>query len=237
MISYSDLKGQLKSGDIVLLKGFDLTGGLIMTLEGSQNLEDFTHVGIVMDLPAYGNSPAGLYYWQAAPPTPPPDKWPFGTDYIKQVECNGCVLVPLDIVVDVVANETLGKTSLNDFQLWARQLNKPLTAEYEQAMLNYMRVLSGRSFSYPVAEGMIADYTAGYDDVKNNGVLATSSADDTFFCSKLASQTFQEAGLLQSGLVTNSVLPGHFGQSADNQYLRFQDGYGFGDEIEFTVDS
>jgi len=224
--SYPKLKSELKSGDIIMFQGFDFAGYMIMGLETLENIEPFTHVGIVMEMPAFGASPAGLYFWQAQPPDADNQ---FGPDYFKQVASDGCVMVSLDAVMAWVSQQDT--SGAMRFNLIARQLNNPLAAPDLAAMLTTMRFLCGRSFSTPTDLGMVADYYKGCDAVKKGG---QSSANDTFFCSKLASQTFQGAGILPATLVTNSVLPGHFGSNQDNTKLQFLKGYGFGADIYFT---
>ncbi len=230
-ISYNELKSQLKTGDIIMFQGFDVSGYMIMGLELFENIEMFTHVGIVVQMPESLNAPAGLYFWHAIPPAAIDQ---FGPDYFKQVQCDGCVLVSLDSVMSWVGQQTTSTSSskAEPFNLIAREITPKLAVDDEAALLNYMRVIAGRSFSTPVDSGMVIDYFAGAEAAKKGG---SSSADDTFFCSKLASQTFQQAGLLPATLVTNSVLPGHFGINQNNTKLQFLKGYGFGDEIYFTA--
>jgi hypothetical protein len=182
-------------------------------------------VGIVVPMPENADLPAGIYFWHAVPADATQS---FGPDYYKQTECNGCVLVSLDAVMGWVNLQDTSGTM--QFNLIARQISPALAPDDEYALIQYIRYLAGRSFSTPVDTGMVADYLEGVEAAKKGG---TSSADDTFFCSKLASQTFQQAGLLPTNLVTNSVLPGHFGVNADNTKLQFLKGYSFGEEIYF----
>jgi len=70
-------------------------------------------------------------------------------------------------------------------------------------MENYARQVDGRSFSYPVELAMPYDYYEG-------AIKGIQTADNSFFCSKLASQTFKEAGIIALDTPTNAILPGHF---------------------------
>jgi hypothetical protein len=227
--NYSALKNSFKTGDIIMFMGFDFAGYAIMGLEEAEGIDLFTHVGIVIDVPARGSMPAGLYFWQAMPADATNQ---FGPDYFKGVECNGAVAVPLEAILNWVNKQdtTSGATK---YLLIARQLNQKMQPADESLLLAYMNEIAGRSFSSPVDDGMLLDYAAGVLSSKTNG---TSSSDATFFCSKLASQTFQQAGMLPANLVTNSVLPGHFGSSEDNKKLVFQKGYSFGTDIYFIPD-
>ena len=234
--TYSSLKADLKTGDIIMFQGFTFTGAMIMGLELFEKIEPFTHVGIVVKLPKKGKMEEGLYFWQAMPADATNQ---FGPDYFKEVKCNGCVAVPLDSVIDWVHGVDVGKSTdifkeimLNgEYKLILRKLNKSMDPEDASLLEAYMNEIAGRSFSSPVESGMVMDYYEGYE--ASNSPCGKSSSDATFFCSKLVSQTFQKAGLLPEDLITNSVLPGHFGQSQDNKKLKFLRGYGFGKDIYF----
>ncbi len=226
-MTYAELAPSLQTGDVILFQGFDLAGLLIESLESKLNLPLYSHVGIVFRLPD-GNSPSGLYFWQAAPPPPPPKPGQpaqdFGSDYIKGVVCDGCQLVSLDAVMTWAAEQVaLGGSA--GFLLAARHLSPAIASDDAASMLNTARFLAGRSFSYPVSVGMVTDYTEGAEEHKQ-------SPNTTFFCSKLASTTFQASGMLPSTMITNSILPGDFGQAATT--LQFLKGYSLGDEIPFT---
>lgn len=203
-IPYSQIKDSLKTGDVLLFDGFDLAGLGIMILENDiVGIPPYTHVGIVFRLPARDNMPAGLYFWQAAPPAGSIEEdGRFGNDYFKGVPGNGAQMISLDTLMNYVAN----LKGLNTLLVAARQLKKELSPEQSQALYNYAAHISGRSFSYPTDGGMVVDYLAG--------ASGRQSGDESFFCSKLASQTFWKAGLIDS-VVTNSVLPGDFAPIRD----------------------
>lgn len=235
-IPYSELKKDLKTGDLIMFMGFDFTGALIMGLEIAEGTDLYTHVGMVVEMPPKGDIPGGLYYWQAMPPN---CTTLFGPDYFKGVECNGCVLVSLDAVMKWVEGQESSWTS--KIQLLSRSLintknppNQQLGPAEEALLLKYMKHIGGRSFSSPTGTGMAEDYNAGLKSAdKING---KSSSDATFFCSKLISQTLQKAGIFADNLITNSVLPGDFGSGQDNKKLYYQLGYGYDKEVLFKAD-
>lgn len=213
--TYSQVKDKLKTGDVLLFVGFDPAGIGIMFLEMDiLNIKPFTHVGIVFDLPASNGQPAGLYFWQAAPGDPKdPDR--FGPDYIKGVPSDGAQMVSLDSLMAYVNTVPFDTEPMI---VTVRPLEKALTSQEEADLLHYARTVSGRSFSYPTDGGMVVDYVAG--------AAGKQSGDESFFCSKLASQTFYEAGLIEE-VITNSVLPGHFAITPDNPE----------NKINFTIDN
>ncbi len=232
-MTYAELAPSLQTGDVILFQGFDVAGFFIGLLETMEGLPPYTHVGIVFRLPN-GNSPSGLYLWQAAPPATPGNDTNFGPDYIKGVVSDGCQLVSLDNVMTWAAGQVaIGGTS--NYILSARHLTPAIAADDAATMMATARFLAGRAFSYPVSTGMMIDYAEGA--VENNQTPNT-----TFFCSKLASTTYQACGMLppspvpnviaEPTMITNSILPGDFGQAATT--LQFLKGYSLGDEIIFT---
>ncbi|MFN8359554.1 MAG: hypothetical protein U0264_06535 [Candidatus Kapaibacterium sp.] len=233
-MTYAELAPSLQTGDVILFQGFDLSGFLIEALEAELNLPPYSHVGIVMRLPD-GNSPSGLYFWQAAPPPTPGNDTNFGPDYIKGVVSDGCQLVSLDNVMAWAAAQSAQGPSTS-YLLAARHLTPAISADDATTMMNFVRFLVGRSFSYPVGEGMMIDYAEGAVENKQ-------SPNTTFFCSKLASATYQACGILppspvpnviaEPTMITNNILPGDFGQTGTR--LQFLKGYSLGDEISFTA--
>ena len=233
MTTYTELAPSLQTGDVILFQGFDLSGFLIETLEADLKLPLFSHVGIVFRLPG-GNSPSGLYLWQAAPPATPGNDTNFGPDYIKGVVADGCELVSLDNVMAWAAAQS-AKGPSTSFLLAARHLTPAIAADDATSMMNCARFLVGRAFSYPVGDGMMADYVEG-------SALNKQSPNTTFFCSKLASTTYQACGILppspvpnviaEPTMITNNILPGDFGQGGNR--LQFLKGYSLGDQIAFT---
>lgn len=219
--TYDSLKSTFKTGDILLFDGFDLTGIAILVLEKKLNIPLFTHVGVIFDLPGNSNMPAGLYFWQAAPQHGL-DSNRFGNDYIKGVPSNGAQMISLDTLMHYL--DTLH--GLDSMIVGVRHLNNPLNAAQQQKLFKYAAEVCGRSFSAPPQTGMPLDFAAGEKGIQ--------SGDETFFCSKLASQTYLEAHLIES-VITNSVLPGHFGPNLPNEKtkINFLDN-GFGNFITFS---
>lgn len=202
---YSDIKKYFKTGDVLIFKEFDPAGLAIAFVEEEiGHVPGYTHVGIIFDLPANNGLPAGLYFWQAIPPK---DVFPqtYGNDYFKGAESTGAQMVSLDKIMAYLSTLQGSETEY----ISIRQLSKPLTDAEKSALEMYARTVDGRSFSYPSSLGMAADY---YEGRKGN-----QSHDNSFFCSKLASQTFRRAGLIDS-VITNSVLPGHFAISPGDSF-------------------
>lgn len=214
--TYSQIKGSLKTGDIIVFQGFDDAGIAIMLYEEKIDILPYTHVGIIFELPERNGLPKGLYFWQAAPlDTSDPAR--FGNDYIKGAVSNGAQMVSLDKMMSYISNLSGADT----MTVSIRKLEKPLTQPQQNALFNYACQVAGRSFSYPTYDGMVKDYMAG--------AMGIQSGDESFFCSKLASQTFVAAGIIDS-LITNSVLPGHFAviENTDSSKIQFSIDNNFG---------
>ncbi len=213
-----------------MFKGFSLTGYAIMSLEFLEGLEGYTHIGIVVDLPDEKGDNE-LYFWHAIPPDAIKQ---FSPDYFKGVHADGCVLVTLDSVIDWVKETNIEKGK-QEFKLVARKLSakegeRGIQKKQLKDFHKFIREKAGRSFSSPVDMGMVLDYFEGFEASKHGG---KSSSDATFFCSKLASATFQGAKMLPKDLVVNSVLPGHFGAKSKQGKLNWRKGYSFGKDIHF----
>jgi hypothetical protein len=142
--------------------------------------------------------------------------------------------VTLDSVIDWV-KQTNTEKKKTEFKLIARKISRNdnqrgIGPEQMDAFHTFIKQMDGRSFSSPTDMGMVLDYVEGYEAAKHDG---KSSSNATFFCSKLASATFQAANMLPPELVVNSVLPGHFGSASKQGKLEWQKGYSFGDDIHF----
>ena len=106
---------------------------------------------------------------------------------------------------------------------YARRITPAFTDELIAEMETFIRQMAGRSFSSPIKGGMLIDYT--------QGELGIQSPNDTFFCSKLASATFQAIGLLPPTIITNDILPGFFASDT----VSLLNGYGFDDGVLIDV--
>lgn len=225
-MTYAELAPTLKTGDVILFQGSIGADLAIETLSLAKGLSPYSHVGMVY-LPA--DDPTNIQLWQAAPA---PDAEAYGNDLFKGVPADGCQMVSLQTVMDWCGN--LQEDHDNKYSFAAAHLTPALSASDFTLLDTFIRQMVGRSFSQPEDTGMMDDYLKGADE----GVQ-TSNA--TFFCSKLVAATYQGAGILppQPGvgiaeptLITNSVLPGNFG---DGGKLDFLKGYTMGPEIPFTL--
>jgi hypothetical protein len=227
--TYSQIRSLLQPGDVILFEAdgdiVDLGIGILDSMKGDL---PFTHCGIVYRFPGSDPNDAPMI-WQAAPPPMPPESAggeAFGQDFIKLVPTDGCQLVSLDVVIALCAEQTSA-----NYQFAYRNIqsvsNPDLGLDSELLTLldNFIRFTDGRSFSYPPEDGMGIDYFEGYKEQKQTG-------NDTYFCSKLASDTYKNIGLLSSDVITNAVLPGDF--AGDN--LAIQNNYQLGPLTYFTAD-
>lgn len=111
--------------------------------------------------------------------------------------------------------------------LAARQITPALPDDMVANLETNIRLLDGRSFSSPVATGMPMDYADG-------AFRGHQSSNATFFCSKLATLTLQLTGLLSQSIISNSTLPGDYGEKCTNGKITLTVPYTFGAEIPFT---
>ena len=124
--TYDSIKSYLKTGDILLFEKFDTAGVLIEALEEFETLPKFTHVGIVFKLPAKGDFPEGLYFWQAVPP-PTVEPMNYGPDYFKGAISDGAQMVSLDSIMAQLSNQK--GMGLGQMFVWVRQLTEQLSSE------------------------------------------------------------------------------------------------------------
>jgi hypothetical protein len=232
---YESIKDQLNAGDIILFMGSekDPAAKDIILLETIEGIPGYTHIGIVFKFPG-GNPSPDILFWQAAPvanygtspdPTNPLNFYSvFGNDYIKGVESDGCVLISLDKLMAWSGDPSKNPDMFQ--KIAVRQFTTALPADIISTMEQFIRLIDGRSFSSPVATGMPADYA--------EGALGHQTSNATFFCSKLATLTYQYCGLLSKSIVCNSILPGDYGQNCTNGKISFTSPYALGPEILIT---
>jgi hypothetical protein len=226
-IPYSQLAPTLKTGDVILFQGTVFADLAIEELEKVEGLPQYSHIGMVY-LPT--DDPTNIQIWQAAPA---PDAEAYGNDYIKGVPADGAQLVSLQTVLEWCNDPS--KDHNNTYNVAARHLTPALSSSDFTLLDTFVREMVGRSFSQPEATGMMDDYYKGANGEQ------TSNA--TFFCSKLVAATYQGTGILppqpvgntipEPTMITNSVLPGDFGQGATR--LTWLKGYTLGDEIPFIL--
>lgn len=227
--TYSQIRTLLQPGDVILFMSegsiVDLGIGILDSMKGDL---PYTHCGIIYRFPDSDPNDTPLI-WQAAPP-PIPNLTQggevYGPDYIKQIPCDGCQLVSLDVMIPWCAEQTGANYSFAYRSI--QSITNPsqgLASDVLTALENFIRFTDGRSFSYPPEDGMGFDYAEG-------SIRHKQSGNNTYFCSKLASDTYKNIGLLSSDVITNSILPGDFAGDS----LTIQNNYQLGPLTYFTAD-
>jgi hypothetical protein len=117
---------------------------------------------------------------------------------------------------------------------WLRQLNHPVTAEMEDALLRVIARLDGTPF--PSTARLASRWVRGRIPLLNRELPATAANDqglETAYCAEVVAVTMEEMGLLAGTRRLNWYDPGRF-WSGD--HLRLSDDYALGGEIAIQPD-
>jgi hypothetical protein len=113
-------------------------------------------------------------------------------------------------------------------QAWLRQLDRPVSAEQEAALLRTIARLDGMGF--PTTAGLAAGWVRGR--VPMRGRHRRADARETAYCAEVVAITYQDMGLLASGRRPTWYDPGRFWSGDD---LALADGYQLGEEVTVTT--
>ncbi len=175
-IAWSELAGQLQTGDVLSFEGDNPVDWAIRFVEG----EPYTHVGIVI------RDRAGLWFWDA-----PGGGKTFPDPVSKIPNQAGARVADLHDVVSYYM------TTGGEVRMWARQLAPAITPEQQESLMIFVRLADGTPFPgsdlklqppYNEAIGFAASWLFGKEA---HGTIAGS-----FFCAQLAAQSYMAMGLL-----------------------------------------
>jgi hypothetical protein len=205
ILKYSEIKPQLKTGDIFLFHSQYWLSDLIMQITSTV----YSHVGMVVsnypgvnDVCFLEATTENVLPCQAG--TPNDKKNPYHP---------GSHLVLLDDLLKYYAPYTNGN-------FIARRLHTEFTPDMLQALFGFIQQVDARPFgSY---FGMLVHWLEGQ-------VSPISATTSTLFCAELVSMAFQNIGLLPMDPPANAYSPGTF--SMNNKNLVMLSGASFSEEI------
>lgn len=185
-IAYNEVKGSLKSGDLVLFHGIETTSELIELIEWSY----WSHIGMVIlpkDIGLAGEEPL---FWESTAS---------GDGIIDQLtgkpKENGPMLVSLGERIQVDLSQHY------DTHFLVKYLNRSLQDHELQQLKDFIDKAHDRGF--PSAENVLKYYLEG----KSYNIAAP---DTDVFCSELTAETFMAMGLISSEYVPNGYCPDDF---------------------------
>lgn len=186
-VTFSSIKDELNTGDIILFHGPSAESKLIEKLDKSP----FSHVGIVVRLEETDHNRPLL--WESSTIQ---DLIDFETDQAR----SGVHLVDLEGVLKYCMSKPAkdGKT----YQFAWRKLNPGTTKNGMDNFVKFMGEVDGRAF--PSLSEMAIHFAEGHYDIKTDN--------RTYFCSQLASDTFMHLNLLTDNHPDNYYSPGSFSE-------------------------
>ena len=200
-VPWSDVVGQLNTGDILSFSGTSQLDYAIQLIEG----EPYTHVGMVLKFDD------NLWFWDA------PGE---GNTYYDPVSKNpnqtGARVADLKTILDYYMGPQGGEV-----EMWWRQLQPSITPDQQTALMTFVKLADGTPFPgtdlklpkpWNLGEGFAASWAFG---VKANCTMAGS-----FFCAQLVAQSFMSMGMLPLSPPANAYDPAIF-NSSDAKKLPF----------------
>ena len=179
-IEWSDLVGQLNTGDILSFAGDGPMDYAIQFVEG----EPYTHVGIVI------KNGTDLWFWDAPGG---------GTLFPDPVSGNplqsGARVADLNTVVSYYMNTT--PQGGGEVAMWVRQLLPAITPEQQTSLMTFVGLADGTPFpgtdlKFPPPWNLGVGFAGSW----MFGVTFQGTIAGTFFCAQLAAQSYMAMGLL-----------------------------------------
>lgn len=180
-LNYSDVRSDLKTGDLVLFSGASFFSSVIKWAVGGK----WSHVGVVVRLPAV---PGRVALWESTTLADLPD-----------VE-TGRAAAGVQLVW---LSERLASYA-GEFKL--RALDRPVTAEMEEALTAKRVELSGRPYEQEKLDLINAAFDGWFGESRGERL-------HSLFCSELIAEAYQAMGLLPEppdGPPSNEYTPRDF---------------------------
>ena len=194
-IPWSQLVGQLNTGDILSFEGKSSMDYAIRLVEG----EPYTHVGMVLN---FDNQ---LWFWDA-----PGEGTEFYDPISKKQQQSGARVADLQSVISYYMDQ--GPTGGGEIAMWWRQLQPSVTPDQVASLMTFVKLADGTPFPgadlkippapWNLGEGFAASWAFG---VRANGTIA-----GTFFCAQLCAQSFISMGMLPLSPPANAYDPAYF---------------------------
>lgn len=195
-IAFASVKDSLKTGDLILFHGVQVTSKLIEIIEWSF----WSHVGMVVLPQDIGLSGEEPLFWES---TSSGDGL---MDYLSgKPKESGPMLVSLGERIRVDLNQHY------DTHFKVKYLNRPMDPGELQKLRDFMTKAHDRGF--PSAENALKYYIEGRSYNKQ-------SPEKEVFCSELTAETFVELGFFSSDYVANGYCPDDFDKGSNLPVLQ-----------------
>lgn len=185
-IAYNEVKGSLKTGDLVLFHGIETPSELIELIEWSY----WSHIGMVVLPKDIGLSGEEPLFWESTAS---------GDGIIDQLtgkpKANGPMLLSLDERIQVDLSQHY------DTHFLVKYLNRPLQEQELKQLKDFIYKSQDRGFPSP--ENVLKYYIEGR-------YYNTAAPDTDVFCSELTAETFMAMGFISAEYVANGYCPDDF---------------------------
>jgi len=201
-VPYSQIRGELDTGDLFFFYGTSSAAVLIEDLEGAVGWPPYSHVGTVI------KDGESLYLWDAPGNGGNCFPDPYASDSDNRIHGtpvhNGCRVAALDDVLGYYA-------TVVDQPFTLRQLAPAVSQDSFVALRRFINRVDGLPFplgpgpdKYKEVTGLMANYLAGQE---GGSVLY-----GTYFCAQLVADSYMHMGLLEmEGYPPNGYSPAAFG--------------------------
>lgn len=203
-MKYSDIRNQLKTGDIILFSG---KGGLS---EGIKffTVSNWSHVGMVYKIDDPLDPKGSVFCWESTT--------------LSEIEDADTGKLTKG-VQRVEFSERLEKAFAKGYEINVRPLSEALNDEMIRALNKFRHEVSGR----PYEKNKIELLKSAYD-----GIFGDNEEDlSSLFCSELVAESYQAMGLLTEAVPSNEYTPKDF---STEKHLDLELGYSLKNEIAIT---
>ena len=201
---YEDLRGQLKTGDVLLFSG----KGRISEGIKFFTLSKWSHVGMVYRLDDPLDPKGSVFCWES-------------TTLSNVVDADTGKLTKG--VQRVELSERLERCFATGYEISVRPLSQSLTDDMIKALNLFRHEVSGRPYEKDKMELIKSAY---------DGWLGENKEDlSSLFCSELVAEAYQRMGLLTEKLPSNEYTPKDF---SSEKGLKLQKGYALQNETAIT---
>lgn len=204
-MKYSDIRTQLKTGDILLFSG----KGAISEGIKFFTLSRWSHVGIVYRLADPLDPQGSVFCWESTT-----------LSELQDAETGRLTRG----VQRVELSERLERCFARGYEISVRALTRTLTEDMIRALNAFRHEVSGRPYETSKLELL----KAAYDGVFGNNKEDLSS----LFCSELVAEAYQRMGLLPETTPSNEYTPKDF---SSEHRLVLQQGFALQNEVTITA--
>lgn len=201
-MKYEDIRGKLKTGDILLFSG---KGGISDGIKFF-TLSKYSHVGMVYRFKDSLDPKGSVFCWESTT-----------LSDLKDADAGKLTKG----VQRVELSERLERCFSKGYEISVRQLSKDLTDDMVRALNEFRHAVSGRPYETSKIELLKAAYDGIFGDNKEDL--------SSLFCSELVAEAYQKMGLLTEKLPSNEYIPKDF---SEEKSLSLELGYSLQKEID-----